>query len=256
MIDTPFKFIISNIICNKIWEKHQEGQEEIFIDFNGIELHGNEKGGYLSYKINKKKKEIIVTDIVSKTNKGATYINTGDFPFTYHTHPIVIDHLQRNIENYPNLISDDDLIGSIQDNIFFEYKDTRNICGKKNIYTNGINLFDLLACPYGIFIYRPDTNFHYFKSKNPQLELNKIEKDIYKLFNKHKNKLLPLYSYNNLKNYYNYEKDYHNIDNYIKEMDKWGFIIEFIPWKNALNNGIIINLDSKFNLEKFCNYVL
>lgn len=69
-----------------------------------------------------------------------------DHPFTFHTHPIEADKRGRPI-NMPNLVSNEDMIGVVQDNV-------HNTGYLSNV--NGRNVFDVLCCPIGIFVYAPE----------------------------------------------------------------------------------------------------
>jgi hypothetical protein len=69
--------------------------------------------------------------------------DTLNSKYTFHTHCIEVDENEIPI-NYPNLISNEDLIGIVQDN-------HSNSGYLSNI--DGINYFDILLCPMGIFLY-------------------------------------------------------------------------------------------------------
>src|SRR5690606_24249041 len=65
------------------------------------------------------------------------------YEFTFHCHPIECDEYG-NVINIPNLVSNEDMIGVVQDS----YKNTGYLSNR-----NGKNIFDILCCPMGIFVY-------------------------------------------------------------------------------------------------------
>lgn len=69
-----------------------------------------------------------------------------DHPFTYHMHPIEADDRGCPI-NIPNLVSNEDMIGVVQDNV-------HNSGYLSN--PNGRSMFDILCCPMGLFVYAPE----------------------------------------------------------------------------------------------------
>lgn len=84
----------------------------------------------------------------SLTYKGSngTFTVSGsgdDHPFCFHTHPIQTDR-KGNLTNYPNIISNEDLIGVVQDS-YLNNGLTSN--------PNGILKFDMILCPLGIYVY-------------------------------------------------------------------------------------------------------
>jgi len=54
-------------------------------------------------------------DKVPKNGYTVCYVN-NDVPFTYHTHPVECDE-NGWPQNYPNLISNEDMIGVVQDHV-------------------------------------------------------------------------------------------------------------------------------------------
>lgn len=78
------------------------------------------------------------------SNGAFTVSGSGeDNPFCFHTHPIQTD-LKGNLVNYPNIISNEDLIGVTQDS---------NLNTGLTSNPNGILKFDIILCPIGIYVY-------------------------------------------------------------------------------------------------------
>jgi len=211
---------------------------------NGIddvqEVHGfkgTERGGHFCYTKNDTNLTVelnnfIQADLMPET----TSLNSGDFPFTFHTHPIVIKLDTNLVDNYPNLISDDDLIGSIIDNYYCKFLRKRNICNTLgNQKIGGINFFDILAVPYGLFVYRPNPNIKH----NKKLVKNIIQDC--KAILDNSIGLLPHYELLEQHLYFDTTNQLTqtSITTYITLLNENGFLIDFIPWEYAKTNGII-----------------
>ena len=65
-------------------------------------LQGTERGGHFTYDKNDEDKTVNITGYeLADFVPGTTSLNSGDFPFTFHTHPVVIkDDIE--VDNYPN----------------------------------------------------------------------------------------------------------------------------------------------------------
>jgi len=230
-----YNFYVHPAVINNIYNLMIDGNKDQFLE-DGARIQGAERGGHFCYKKNDDSLAIeIIGFIQAGLMPGTTSLNSGDFPFTFHTHPIVI-HLDENkIDNYPNLISDEDLIGSIVDNYFYNHIDERNVCDKSGLQqTSGINFFDMVAVPYGLFIYRPIKN-HDFMNK----DVDTIEEDCRYIF-ENSIRLLPNYQVSNSMRYFdmNTLKTTNGINKYINMLRQSGFLVDFFPWSDAKNTGI------------------
>ena len=251
----PYTFYIQPSVINYMYKLLIEGINESFIE-NGIHMQGTERGGHFCYNKNDNNLFIEITGFIqSSTMPGTTSLNSGDYPFTFHTHPIVINKTEHKIDNYPNLISGEDLIGSIQDNYYYNYKSDRKICEAKlpkNV--GGINFFDIVAVPYGLFVYRP--------IKDPQLmttPLYIIEKECEDILSTSKD-ILPEYT-QQFERYFDFttQKSTNAIRKYVTLLRKSGlFQIDFFSWDGgAKRNGIqFVNelpIQPSSIDEKICN---
>ena len=154
-----FVITIPNTILQRLKILQVEGQQTNFQQY-GKNMIGNERGGHFCYKVNIDKRSIDITGYkLAPTLLGCTSCNTGDYPFTFHTHPVVLIADTGEIDNEPNLISDEDLKGIIADSIWnvIGTRDYRQICGENpsqaTVHASGVNIFDILAVPCGIYIY-------------------------------------------------------------------------------------------------------
>jgi len=248
---STYNFYINPSVVNNIYNLMIDGNKDQFIEENS-RIQGAERGGHFCYKKNDELMTIeIIGFIQAGLMPGTTSLNSGDFPFTFHTHPIVINIDENKIDNYPNLISDEDLIGCIVDNYFYNHIDERNICnntGPQQI--GGINFFDIVSVPYGLFVYRPIKD-HDFMSK----DVDTIEDDCRYIFDA-STRLLPDYQVNNLHRYFdmNTLKTRNGINKYINLLRRSGFVIDFFPWTDAKNNGIhfVNELPTRSYVDNIC----
>jgi hypothetical protein len=250
-----YKFYIHPEVINNMYNLMIDGNNEQFIE-NGAPTQGTERGGHFCYKKNDDKLSIEIIGLIqSGLMPGTTSLNSGDFPFTFHTHPIVIklgDALnQPSIDNYPNVISDDDLIGSIEDNYYYNHQTSRSICNKfEPQQTGGINFFDVLASPYGLFVYRPIKN-NIITTK----PINIIEDECDAILQKSIT-LLPIYTVRNSAKYFNITTvtAIKSITNYLQLLKTSGFNVDFFPWSGAITNGILFKneLPSQSPIDNIC----
>ena len=228
-----------------------DGNKDQFIE-HGARIQGSERGGHFCYKKQDDTLSIeIIGFIQAGLMPGTTSLNSGDFPFTFHTHPIVINLDENKIDNYPNLISDEDLIGSIVDNYFYNHIDNRNVCDKSGFQQiGGINFFDIVAVPYGLFVYRPAKD-HDFMTK----DVDTIEEDCRYIFDS-SIRLIPEYQVSNSSRYFNMDtiKTMNGINKYINMLRTSGFIVDFFPWTDAKLNGIkfINDLPTRSYVDNIC----
>jgi len=212
-----------------------DGNNDIFTE-HGHHMLGSERGGHFCYTKDNTNNTVKITSLIQAgLMPGTTSLNSGDFPFTFHTHPIVINLDENIVDNYPNLISDEDLGGAIVDNFFCNFLDERNICDKTgNQNIGGINFFDIVAVPYGLFIYRPNPNYGH---QNRTIEEN--DDECLRIFNQ-SSTLLPGYTVSKKNQYFNMttQKAQLGIQRYIQLLQNNGFIVDFFPWEHANQNGI------------------
>ena len=279
-----FTFHIPIEISNYMYKKMNEGQSDKYSK-GKYKYVGAERGGNLNFTISENNiTAISVND--SPLMSGTSSLNTGDYPFTFHTHPILsrctltasggTRRRKRKggggpttrsgsstnirstrtikskpattyvcgdykIDNYPNLISDEDLIGCVEDNIASNKTSNRKICGSAtSTRTHGISIFDIVAVPYGLFVYRPSSDF----LSNHENSIKKAEIFIKREFNEYKDEILPNYDYTNRNNYNNAVNDELFIEAYITKLRENGFIINFFTWEDAKKNEISITLDN------------
>lgn len=211
-----------------------EGNNDQFME-DGEHIQGAERGGHFCYKKDNDKLTVEVDGLVqANLMPGTTSLNSGDFPFTFHTHPVVINLDEIMIDNYPNLISSEDLIGCIVDNFYCNYPDGRSICNKTQTQqVGGINFFDIVAVPYGLFVYRPNPN--YYTNKSVKMIENKCDK----IFNASID-LLPQYEVASKSRYFNTGTGTARtgIGKYVNLLSGKGFLVDFFPWSDAIYNGI------------------
>jgi len=232
---SPYNFYIHSSVISNIYNLMIDGNNDTFME-NGQNMRGSERGGHFCYTKNDSTFTVEITGFIqAELMPETTSLNSGDFPFTFHTHPIVINLNENIIDNYPNLISDDDLGGAIVDNFYCNFLDERNICNKtgdQNI--GGINFFDIVAVPYGLFVYRPNPNYGH---QNRTIEEN--DNECLNILNQSLT-LLPTYTTKTVKQYFNVttQKAQLGIQRYINLLQNNGFIVEFFPWEHAKINGI------------------
>ena len=212
-----------------------DGNNDIFTE-HMQNMQGSERGGHFCYTKNNNDFTVKITSLIQAgLMPGTTSLNSGDFPFTFHTHPIVINLDENIVDNYPNLISDEDLGGAIVDNFFCNFLDERNICDKTgNQNIGGINFFDIVAVPYGLFIYRPNPNYGH---QNRTIEEN--DNECLGIFD-YSSTLLPIYTVSKKNQYFNTttQKAQLGIQRYIELLQNNGFLIDFFSWEHAKINGI------------------
>jgi len=231
-----------------------DGNSDIFIE-HGENMRGSERGGHFCYTKNNNDFTVKITSLIQAgLMPGTTSLNSGDFPFTFHTHPIVINLNKNIVDNYPNLISDEDLIGSVVDNIYCNFLDERNICDKTgNQNIGGINFFDIVAVPYGLFVYRPDPKYNHANKT-----VGTIERECKQIFD-NSTQLLPNYKVKCKTQYFNTttQKAQLGIQRYIELLQNNGFIVDFFSWEPAKINGIhfvnILPVSSYVDNECICN---
>jgi hypothetical protein len=219
---------------------------------DGIQIQGAERGGHFCYKKDDDKLTVEVVGLIQASlMPGTTSLNSGDFPFTFHTHPVVINLDENIIDNYPNLISDEDLIGSIVDNFYCNYPDDRSICNKTQIQQiGGISFFDIVAVPYGLFVYRPNPNYNH---TNKSIEL--VEDECREIFNASIT-LLPQYKVSSKNQYFNTSTQtaQTRIGKYLNLLRGNGFLVDFFTWSDATNNGIqfVNELPTRSYVDDIC----
>lgn len=228
-------YINASVIQN-MYKLQVDGNNDLFTEEH-VNLQGAERGGHFCYKKNDDAYTIeIIGFIQAPLMEGTTSLNSGDFPFTFHTHPIVINLDENVVDNYPNMISPEDLIGSVEDNYYYNSLSNRNICDKSGeINHGGINFFDIVAVPYGLFVYRPNRG-HAIMNK----PIGTTEQDCQTIFELTVN-IFRGYILNNKHMYYNTTANTTKagIKKYINILQKYGFIVDFFPWENAIANGIM-----------------
>jgi len=277
---TEYNFVIPINLSEYMYGQMQEGQADEYTK-GGFRYTGTERGGNFEFEINDQTiTAVSIND--SKKMARSSSLNTGDYPFTFHSHPILIKERKirtiggtrrrrkrnggakingsvvksnksikhkpksqftytRMIDNYPNLISDEDLIGCIEDNIFSNIVTKRKICGSaKSTRVGGISMFDIVAAPYGLFVYRPSQGI-LPSEVNP---MSSIEIEVKYEFDGYKNKILPKHSYIKRNNYNNAVKDKESIENYISQLKLDGFHIDFFTWEEAQANEISFTLEN------------
>ena len=232
---SAYNFHIDPSVINNIYNLMIDGNSDTFIE-HMQHMRGSERGGHFCYTKNNNDFTVKITSLIQAgLMPGTTSLNSGDFPFTFHTHPIVINLDENIVDNYPNLISDEDLGGAIVDNFFCNFLDERNICDKTgNQNIGGINFFDIVAVPYGLFIYRPNPNYGH---KNRTIEEN--DDECLRIFN-HSSTLLPIYTVSKKNQYFNTttQTAQLGIQRYIELLQNNGFLIDFFSWEHAKINGI------------------
>ena len=249
-----FKFYIQPSVIDNMYNLLIDGNKDLFTE-NGAQFQGAERGGHFCYKKNNDTLSVeIIGFIQAGLMPGTTSLNSGDFPFTFHTHPIVIKLgntvNKHKIDNFPNLISDEDLIGSIEDNFYYNYKSNRNICMKsKSQETGGINFFDIVAVPYGLFVYRPA------RDATLPRDINIIENECRNIVNTSVG-LLPKYTVKQSERYFDIKpnKTVTGIQNYLNLLQGSGFTINFFTWADAKTNGIrfVNELPIQSSIDDIC----
>ena len=255
-----YTFNISPTIVSEMFDLMEEGtnDEPEIITYNNddgtelsYKLQGTERGGHFTYDKNDEDKTVNITGYeLADFVPGTTSLNSGDFPFTFHTHPVVIkDDIE--VDNYPNLISDDDFIGVIMDNFFCKFPDNRNMCDNPVEEENvgGISIFDIVAVPYGLFVYLPSQSWiNKHSTKTEKFLENKFSKVLQRSI-----KYLNQYSIDNKNNYYDWESDKSGIRKYITLLKKNGIDALFFDWKTATEYGmefkIVLPSDSIIDSE-------
>lgn len=253
-----FTFAIPDKIVHEIFAKQQEGNNEIFKEETDT-LQGSERGGHFCFRMNKTKSTVTVTGFKEVKPPPGTSLNSGDNLFTFHTHPVVLKWADGEktpvVDNYPNIMSGDDLFGCVLDNHAYQGdKTTRKICKdtKSQRNVSGVNFFDIVAAPCGMYVYSPDLNSKLMKTKKKSVE--KLGKDL----ENYTKELFTEYSYKR-RSYYSKMTNVMKgqIQEYIKTLSDHGFIVYFFPWEAALKHGIQFPLpfDSDFvdKLKSKCN---
>ena len=236
MSSSPYNFYIHPSVITKMYTCMMDGNMDQFME-DDQHIQGAERGGHFCYRKDNVNFTVEIIDFIqSELMPGTTSLNSGDFPFTFHTHPIVVNLDENLVDNYPNLISGEDLIGSVVDNYFCNFLDERDICNKsgdQNI--GGISFFDILAAPYGLFVYRPDPNYHHANKT-----VDTIENECNDIFVRSVKILTNNYTVANKNNYFNTNTQIAQtrIKKYITFLSNNGFLIDFIPWEYATANGI------------------
>jgi hypothetical protein len=251
---SAYNFHIDSSVINNIYTLMMDGNNDTFIE-DGHHMRGSERGGHFCYTKDNTNFTVKINSLIQAgLMPGTTSLNSGDFPFTFHTHPIVVNLDENIVDNYPNLISDDDLGGAIVDNFYCNFLDERNICDKTgNQNIGGINFFDIVAVPYGLFVYRPNPNYGH---RNRTIEEN--DDECLDIFNQSMS-LLPNYILANTNKYFivTTQKAQLGIQQYIQLLQSNGFIIDFFPWEQAKQTGIhfvnILPINSYVDTECICN---
>lgn len=234
-----YTFYIQPSVINNMYKLLIEGNNESFIE-KGIQIQGTERGGHFCYNKNDNNLFIEITGFIqSSTIPGTTSLNSGDYPFTFHTHPIVIGKTAHKtyVDNFPNLISDQDLIGSIQDNYYYDCRNDRKICEAKlpeNV--GGINFFDIVAVPYGLFVYRPIKDHPLMNNTHDFYIIENVCEGILNT----STTIFPDYK-RQFERYFDFttQRSTDAIQNYVTLLRNSGlFQIDFFPWDGAKRNGI------------------
>ena len=251
-----YTFNINPTIVNEIFNLMEDGNndEPVLVNYTDklgkstgeqYLLKGTERGGHFIYNKNDETNTIdIVGYELANFLPGTTSLNSGDFPFTFHTHPIVIkDDIE--VDNYPNLISDDDFIGVIMDNFFCKFPSNRNMCNNKVQEKNvgGISIFDIVAVPYGLFVYLPSQSWIYKHSTKTEKFLEKKFKRVLQKSIKYLNQ----YSIDNKNNYYDWESDKAGIRKYLTLLKRNGIDAIFFDWDKAKRVGMQFKIDLPSN---------
>ena len=250
-----YNFYMNPEVVNNMYTLMITGGNDRFTE-NGRLTQGSERGGNFCYRKHRDKSTIeIIGFIQSDLMPGTTSLNSGDFPFTFHTHPIVIKLGNRvnepSIDNYPNVMSSEDLIGSIEDNYYYNHQTDRSLCNKiPSQKIGGINFFDILAVPYGLFVYRPNKE-HDIMNK----PINLIERECDNILLKSTN-LMPKYTVSKSMRYFDISttKSVNAIKKYLVLLRKSGFVVDFFPWSNATAEGIhfIADIPSQSPIDNIC----
>jgi len=106
---------------------------------NNESLSINIFGGFLRFMAESRKKHYDEY-LGSVTDDMTICQQTDDYAFSFHTHPIVFHDGEQ--DNYPNIFSDEDFIGIVQDS----YANNGILSNE-----NGILIFETLLTPMGIF---------------------------------------------------------------------------------------------------------
>lgn len=248
---SSYRFFIQPSVIKNIYNLMMDGNNDQFMEHNA-HIQGAERGGHFCYKKDDTNFTIEITGLIQASlMPGTTSLNSGDFPFTFHTHPIVINLDENIVDNYPNLISDEDLIGSIVDNFYCNYPGERSICNKTDMQNSGgVSFFDVVAVPYGLFIYRPNPEYQH---ANKPVDI--IESECQKLFNKSIS-IFSQYKVTNKIQYFNMNTPTvkARIEKYITLLQNNGFIVDFVPWSYAVEHGVqFVNmLPMKSILDDIC----
>ena len=236
-----YQIIIPNEILRQLKILQEEGQQTKFKE-NRKNVIGNERGGHFCYTIDSAASQIVITGYnLAPIIPNCTSCNTGDYPFTFHTHPVVLINDGKKVDNSPNLISDEDLKGIIADSIWnvIGTSDDRQICdddpSQATVYTSGVNIFDILAVPCGIYIYglNPD--------KKPYPEEDDIDGEEEEKIDQ---LITPTSEVDNILSYAHCPK----IKRYQKKLERLGFFLFYKSWADIAmreDMGIVIKFDAK-----------
>lgn len=127
----------------------QETKEKLLKIFKkSIKTQKELSGHFIPKILNEQNVELTIQEdsiLIGRQEDGYSLCGNddNDYEFTFHCHPIECDKYG-NVINIPNLVSNEDMIGVVQDS----YKNTGYLSNK-----NGKNIFDILCCPMGIFVY-------------------------------------------------------------------------------------------------------
>jgi len=236
-----YSIMIPNIILRRLKYLQEEGQQTRFQQY-GEDMIGNERGGHFCYTIDSAASQIVITGYnLAPIIPNCTSCNTGDYPFTFHTHPVVLFADTKEVDNIPNLISDEDLKSIIVDSIWnvIGTKSDRKICGEESSQTttfwgntSGVNIFDILAVPCGIYIYGLD----------PTKQPYPIETDIEgEEEEKGEQLVTPSKNRNDKDSYTNCPK----IKRYQKKLERLGFFLFYKSWTD-IERGDDMSIPIKF----------
>jgi hypothetical protein len=176
--------------------------------------------------------------------------NSGDFKITYHTHPTLID-AYGDVDNGVTVPSLADMLGVV-------YDDYRNSTGYGDGSTNPSGVLDIITSDSGIMVYGSDGET--IKNIQPILTKGEVDNpDINKFIEDVWNTVESTYFYtpfrmDNRTNPTIFKQlfqqkslsriEIKRINSYLSLMRKNGFIIDFIPWSDAMS-GFTINFSNQ-----------
>ena len=238
-----WELIIPNHIINQLKNLQSEGNETKFIDnVTKINMIGNERGGHFYYNYTRNPNKVIVTEISQEGELEGTSFNPGDFPFPFHTHPVARFENPIEIDNYPNIISEEDILAMIEDNEFGEFSTNRVICNE-NVSKEAIGtaILDVLAVPCGIFIYRLKPERKPAPKKTNKKALDEYEQKIFDYLHQYRDILTPEKNKEDLAAYVLCEKE--KIKSYVEKLANIGLDVNFFAWDEIKDKDLSIEIN-------------